>query len=168
MRPTQDVVREALFSMLALEVPNSAFLDLFAGSGSVGLEAWSRGAKFVCWVEEQQTVARTLRENVLAMKVSEKAIYCDDVFRWLKNPLPFEPFDIVYADPPYAGPHSNDGIQEVMQLLAQGNVMAENGVFVAEQRTGKPMPVARGWARIKDRRYGRTRLTLFTRTQTPA
>ena len=67
VRPTQDAVREAVFSMLANILPGSAFLDLFAGSGCVGIEAWSRGAARVLWVERAPAVVRTLRRNVAAL-----------------------------------------------------------------------------------------------------
>jgi 16S rRNA (guanine(966)-N(2))-methyltransferase RsmD len=64
VRPTQDMVRQALFSSFATLVPGSRFLDLFAGSGAVGLEAWSRGAAYVCWVESDPRAFRVLKENV--------------------------------------------------------------------------------------------------------
>lgn len=161
VRPTQDAVREALFSMLATRVANAAFADLFAGSGAVGLEAWSRGARSVCWVEEQPAVARMLADNVRTLCGEQGRIVRDDVFRWLKRPPEGPPFDIVYADPPYGDDTTDDGIEEVMTRLAASGAMAADGLFIAEQRTGRPMPAARGWSRLKDRRYGHTRLTLF-------
>ncbi len=168
VRPTQDAVREALFSMLATRVPGSAFLDLFAGSGAVGLEAWSRGAQSVCWVEEQPAVARLLAANALTLCGAPGHIVRDDVFHWLKRPPGDAPFDLVYADPPYGDADTDDRIEEVMTLLADSGRIASGGLFIAEQRTGRPMPSARGWVRLKDRRYGHTRITLFTRLPGPA
>lgn len=164
VRPTQDAVREALFSILAQRVPNCVFLDLFAGSGSVGLEAWSRGAKAVTWVESHRSVARILSENVATLCNGDGRVVDDDVFRWLKRPGSPPLVDIAYADPPYGDSETDDRIEEVMALLSDSGRMAPEGLFVAEQRAGRPMPKVKGWNRIKDRRYGHTRLTLFTYT----
>jgi 16S rRNA (guanine966-N2)-methyltransferase len=163
VRPTQDAVREALFSMLALRLPGCAFLDLFAGSGAVGIEAWSRGAEEVVWVEAHRGVARGLATNVETLCGGIVTVVTEDVFRWLQRPAP-RAFDLVYADPPYGDRDADDRIGEVMERLAAGGYLAPDGVFVAEQRTGRPMPAGPGWNRIKDRRYGHTRLTLLTRT----
>ena len=172
VRPTQDAVREALFSILGTSVPNSVFIDLFGGSGAVGIEAWSRGAASVTWLEGNRQVARILRENVASMcGESECRVVEDDIFRWLKHPCPAAETaaaTIVFADPPYGDEEEYDRIQEVMELLAASGRMAPGGIFIAEQRAGTPMPSAKGWNRIKDRRYGHTRLTLYSFNGRPA
>ncbi len=163
LRPTQDAVREALFSMLMLEVPQSNFLDLFAGTGSVGIEAWSRGAATVTWVESDRRTTRTLRENVDTLcGPGDHRVVTDDVFRWLERGDRGPSWDLVFADPPYGDATTDDGIEQLLVLLAASGRMAAGGIFVAEQRTGRPMPQAPGWNRIKDRRYGQTRLVMFS------
>jgi len=166
VRPTQDAVREALFSMLAMRVPGCAFLDLFGGSGSVGIEAWSRGAAQVTWVESNRSTFRVLADNVRTLCGEEGTqMVEDDALRWLKRGSECA-MDIVYADPPYGDAERDDGVEALLDALARGNWMAPDGLFVVEQRAGTPMPKARGWSRIKDRRYGHTRLTLFAYTGT--
>jgi 16S rRNA (guanine966-N2)-methyltransferase len=162
VRPTQDAVREALFSILGTKVAGCAFLDLFAGSGAVGIEAWSRGAASVTWVENHRGVARILSDNVATLCGGDGHVVQDDVLRWLARPSEGPAWDIVYADPPYGDAEADDGIEEVLALLLASGRMAPEAIFVAEQRTGRPMPKAPGWNRIKDRRYGHTRLTLFS------
>lgn len=102
VRPTQDRVREALFSIIGAEVVASRFLDLYAGSGVVGLEAWSRGAEFVCWVEVDKGALRGLRESVSGFCDIGAKVVGGDVVKVLKRGLDGEqPFDIIFADPPY-------------------------------------------------------------------
>lgn len=163
VRPTQDMVREALFSILQEVVPGSSFLDLFAGSGSVGIEAWSRGAKSVTWVEGSHKVARSLEENVAALcEANPGRVFVEDVPRWISRPLPeAEKFDIVFADPPYADEGRSDGIEDVIAELSVSGKLSPWAVFVAEQRTGSPLPGAPGWERVKERRYGHSRILIF-------
>lgn len=164
VRPTQDAVREALFSMLMAEVPGARFLDLFAGSGAVGIEAWSRGAAEVTWVESHAGVARVLTANVETLCGGAGRVIREDVLRWIARARPGDaPYGVIYADPPYGDDGHADPIEEVMAALATSPLAAEGTIFVAEQRAGLPMPKAAGWARFKDRRYGHTRLALFVR-----
>lgn len=164
VRPTQDAVREALFSILMAEVPGSRFLDLYAGSGAVGIEAWSRGAAEVTWVESHPGVARVLSANVETLCGAAGTIVREDALRWIARARPeAKPFGVVFADPPYGDETHEDPIEALMTALAASPLAAEGTVFVAEQRAGLPMPKAPGWARIKDRRYGHTRLAIFVR-----
>ena len=168
VRPTQDAVREALFSILMAEVPGARFLDLYAGSGAVGIEAWSRGASEVTWVESHPGVARVLAANVATLCGGAGRIVREDALRWIARARPGDaPYAVIYADPPYGDAEHEDPIEALMAALAASPLAAEGTVFVAEQRAGLPMPKAPGWARIKDRRYGHTRLSIFTRNPLP-
>lgn len=163
VRPTQDAVREAVFSMLMDVVPGSSFLDLFAGSGSIGIEAWSRGAKQVTWVERDPKVARILKENIETLCGAEAAkIIGEDVLTWLARPA-LQPgtIDVVYADPPYATEENPDVIEAVIDRLTASGWLAPRAIFVAEQATGGPYPSPAGWERIRERRYGHTRILIF-------
>ncbi len=161
VRPTQDAVREALFSMLGTRTPGSVFVDLYAGSGSVGVEAWSRGAEAVIWVEQNRRVGRVLRDNVVALCGDTSAqVLIDDVRRWVRRPTVAR-VDLVFADPPYDASADGDDLSGVMAELARSGCLADEALFIAEQRTGTPPPTARGWERIRDRRYGHTRLCLY-------
>ena len=160
VRPTQDRVREALFSMLGERIADAAFLDLFAGAGAVGIEAWSRGAARVCWVERGRRVLPVLRENVAALCAEAGRVVGDDVFRAIKRELPGQPFDIVFADPPYALESAAallDGIAANPGLLASG------GRVVLERDRDGPPSAAGDWTLLKTRAYGSTTLSIYER-----
>ena len=170
LRPTQDAVREALFSMLAAVLPGASFLDLYAGTGAVGLEAWSRGAGSVAWVERAPRSLRVLETN-LAKCFGEAGpppalrVFRADVDAWLRRPpLPPGSVDIVFADPPYAEREGgDDGMSALLAAVRDSGLLAPVSFFVAEQRAGTPPPSCEGFELLRDRRYGRTRLALFRR-----
>ena len=161
VRPTQDRVREALFSMLMEAVPGARFLDLYAGTGAVGLEALSRGAADVTWVEGSPAVARVLSGNVRRIAGGDFAgnVVVSDVARWLKAAGANARFDIVFADPPYADAR-DDGLAGLASRLADGGVVGPGGVFVAEVPVEAAVAAADGWKTLRDRVYGKTRLVV--------
>lgn len=165
VRPTQDRVREALFSILVEAVPGTRFLDLFAGSGAVGLEALSRGAADVRWIEGDRTIARTTAENVKAIAGEgfATAVVTADAERWLRAAPAKTHFDIVFADPPYETAR-NDGLAGLAALLAEKEIVAPGGIFVAEVPIDATVAAAPGWATVRDRVYGKTRLVIRQRT----
>jgi len=160
VRPTQDRVREALFSMLMGVVPGASFLDLYAGSGAVGLEAYSRGAQTVTWVEKDGRHAALLKENLAALAPGVGEVACCEVFRWLKGPGRNRQFDVVFADPPYQVA-LEQGFGDVMGVLAGQGVLRAGGLFVAEMPESKRAEEASGWTLLRDRTYGHTRLAVY-------
>jgi 16S rRNA (guanine966-N2)-methyltransferase len=100
LRPTPARVRETLFNWLQYDIPGSRCLDLYAGSGALGIEAASRGAIFVAQVENNPEVCRTLKENAIKLAASQIKIFQSDVFRFLVEHNA-EPFDIIFLDPPF-------------------------------------------------------------------
>ena len=165
VRPTQDVVRAALFSALGTRVAGCRFLDLFAGSGAVGLDAWSRGARFVCWVEADRRAFGVLQENVLALcgpDAGDRArTVRADALRFLAAGSGGAPYDVAFADPPYDPPERGDWLAALAEALARGATIAPDGLWVME--TGRrcacdPPP---GWALARDRTYGETRLLVL-------
>lgn len=170
LRPTQDAVREALFSMLASVLPGASFLDLYAGTGAVGLEAWSRGAGAVAWVERLPRSLRTLEANLAKCFGAAGAppalrLFRADVGAWLKRPaLPPGSVSIVFADPPYVEREGEpDGMSALLAAVRDSGLLAPVSFFVAEQRAGTPLPACEGFDLLRDRRYGRTQLSLFRR-----
>ena len=134
LRPTQDRVREALFSMLQGEMSGAAFLDLFAGSGAVGLEALSRGAASVTFVEQDARHLTTVRSNVAALERSPSAnghLACEtvraDVYRWLAT-YAGAGFTVGFADPPYA----LGLVPETLSLLLRCGRVKPTSVIVCE------------------------------------
>jgi 16S rRNA (guanine(966)-N(2))-methyltransferase RsmD len=170
VRPTQDRVREALFSILGARVAGASFLDLFAGSGAVGIEAWSRGAARVCWVESGRRVLPGLRQNVALLCGGAGRVVGADVFAALGRGAAGEGFDIVFADPPYGllggrrggGPRGRDLLAA---LLAGGGVLAAGGLVILEQAADEPLPGGAGWDLTDRRVYGDTRLAFFVLRQ---
>lgn len=119
-RPVRDQVKEALFNMLAPRVEGAAFLDLFAGTGSVGIEALSRGAARATFVESHPTAIETIRQNLAIAELSVRArLVQSDVFKWLQRPIR-QAFDFVYVAPPqYSGLWSKavDRLDQTIELL---------------------------------------------------
>lgn len=168
VRPTQDRVREALFSILGSRIEEARFLDLFAGSGIVGLEALSRGAGDVVWVESDRRVFRVLRQNVTALCGTAEGLVLSDAQRFLRRTRPGPPFDIIFADPPYARAEKG-GSETIAALLAateRGRMLAPGGVLIFEQRSARSRQktdprdetLPEGWRLADDRKYGESRL----------
>ena len=165
IRPTQDRVREALFSILQTEIPGSEFLDLFAGSGAVGLEALSRGAKKATFVEANRRHVAVLRENLEGCRVQPAAaeVVAADCYRWLST-YAGSGFTIGFADPPYALGEEK-GYAQVLATLAARGVIREGGLFIAEMTAVQKAEETPGWELLRDRTYGKTRLCVWRRVK---
>ena len=180
VRPTQDRVREALFSMLQNDIRGARFLDLFAGSGSVGLEALSRGAAEVAFVEQAPRSLASLAQNIAMLKVEARCrTIRADVYAWLSaangpngpnalnapnglNAINGLGFDIAYADPPYAV-GAEHGYATVLTRLAEGGFVKPDGLFIAEMASEQAPDNAPAWELCRDRTYGQTRLAIYRR-----
>ena len=166
VRPTQDKVRQALFSSLGPIVDGCRFLDLFAGSGSVGLEAWSRGAAFVCWVEKDPRVAGVLKHNIESLcgegggrpGVPGTLVVKADAIQFVLKSAMDRPFDVIFADPPYGSDREGGWLKKTLQALMSRPMLAPNGFFVAEQGGDEPVAEYGEWHPFKERTYGKTRL----------
>ena len=162
IRPTQDRVREALFSMLQCEMPGAMFLDLFAGTGAVGLEALSRGATRATFVEMNAKHLEILRKNVETFgKSSVSDVVRGDAYKYI-SAYRGEGFDIAFADPPYALGEER-GYESVLQTLAERGVVKPGGLFVAEMTAVQHTGDLSGWEMLRDRTYGKTRICLWRR-----
>ena len=152
-RPTSDRVREGLFSTLGGDLTGRSFLDLYAGSGAVGLEAASRGARPVVLVEREASALTALHANVAALDLPDVHVRADTVARILAEPPPGS-FDVVFLDPPYA-----DRLEGVLSALLTNGWLSSDGLVVAERATrdGTP-PWPPGLETDRSRRYGDTTL----------
>ena len=170
LRPTQDRVREALFSMLAPEMPGADFLDLFAGSGAVGIEALSRGAESATFVERDRRHLAVLAENIAATagrsvpRPPTKTIAAD-AYSWIAA-YSGPGFSIAFADPPYALGEER-GYAQVLATLAKRGVVRQGGLFIAEMTAVQRPEETPGWELLRDRTYGKTRLCVWRRGQSP-
>ena len=158
-RPTSDRVREALFSALESSVGSLhglRFLDLYAGSGAVGLEAASRGAREVTLVEHDRRTASLARDNVSALGLTGVEVVATSVARHLGG-SPSGPFDVVFSDPPYA--LRGAALSADLAALVDRGWLTPGAVVVVERSTRDPLE---GWPRglsgDRSRRYGETTL----------
>jgi 16S rRNA (guanine966-N2)-methyltransferase len=159
-RPTTDRVREALFSSLDAHVrahpggwSDVRVLDLFAGSGAVGLEAMSRGALSATLIERDRRCLEVLRRNVAAVDPQARVISADATV-WRPEG---GPYDLVYVDPPYALP--DDDVRALLASLVAHGALAEGALVVVERSTRSPAPWPEtGWDELRKRDYGDTAL----------
>ena len=166
IRPTQDKVRAALFNSLGEAVVGARVLELFAGSGALGIEAWSRGASLVCWVEADRRVASVLKENVqsLCRDGAPTEIRQLDAMLFLRKGWTGQPFDIILADPPYDRDGRSRWLDHVLLALEEGGMLAAGGLLVFEQGASENVPARAGWELLRDRTYGDTRLLMWRRS----
>lgn len=157
VRPTMDRVKAAIFSSLGEMVINARVLDLFAGTGALGIEAMSRGAESVLFVEEDSQAIAAIEKNLDKAKLSGRVRQAD-VFRFLKNATSSnERFRIIFADPPYEKMKS--GEQYTDKLLSDPglpHLLEPNGLFVLEKRPAENLPDLKLWQLSRQKTYGAT------------
>lgn len=164
-RPVTDMIKEALFSMWQTRIVDTRFLDLFAGSGSMGIEALSRGAKNVVFVEQGRKAVETIRKNLIVCGFScGYEIYQDDVFKRIKmlNEKEYK-FDIIYLDPPFT---VDEIFIPVMEALSDTELLSENGTIAIRTRKEKDLPDRIGkLEKVKLRTYGISAIHFYIENQ---
>ena len=161
-RPTSDLLRQAVFNVLGARIQGARVLDLFAGMGSVGLEALSRGASTATFVEWDRRAVLTLRSNLATLKLMDRArVRAGDVLQALRRlGVAGEAFDCIFLDPPYTG----DLAARCIEILADGALLSDNGALVTQAFHKTPLPDRVGvLRRIWRRRYGESSLALYTK-----
>ena len=156
-RPTADRVKEAMFSIIQFDLPGARVLDLFGGTGQLGIEALSRGASYAVFLDAQDSACRLIRENLQRTKFLESArVNRGDYLEYLSNCR--EKFDIVFLDPPYAEVY----LENALKMLTEIDILQSGGIIVAERPVDKKLPCFfEGFTRSKDYKYGNTLLTLY-------
>lgn len=155
VRPTPDRAKEALFSIIGDRVLDCHFLDLYAGSGAIGIEALSRGAQDAVFVEKYSRIARIISSNLARTGLQERArVVVADVAQALKKMNEeLQRFDIIFADPPYKAKNA----PLILQVIGTKELMARNGLVVWEHASATSLPVDIGkLVSVKDVRYGDT------------
>jgi 16S rRNA (guanine966-N2)-methyltransferase len=150
LRPTPDRVRETLFNWLQHDIAGARCLDLFAGSGALGLEALSRGAKELVFVEQAVAAARGLQEQLTRLGGAGKAQVVEmGAARFLRTPAP--PFDIVFLDPPYG----REALSEYVPMLDCGNWLKVGGlVYLENEKSAGPPALPAHWEMLKSKAAG--------------
>jgi 16S rRNA (guanine(966)-N(2))-methyltransferase RsmD len=160
LRPTPAKVREAIFDILRNHLEGASFLDLYAGSGTVGIEAASRGADRIIFVESVRSRAKAIEEIVEKIGLIGRAyIYCEQADIFLKRAAgSAERFDIIFADPPYA----SDEVDKVLSLIGEYGILDAQGVLLIEHEKKKKIPEKMVSLTLKKQyRYGDTMLALY-------
>ena len=156
-RPTADRVKEALFSIIQYDIPSARILDLFAGTGQLGIEALSRGAVSAIFVDEREEACRLVRENLKRTKLESGAkVIRSDYMQFLKNCR--EKFDIILLDPPYAEVF----LENSLNLITEIDILQSGGIIVTERPADKELPWEfPGYSRSRDYKYGKTLITIY-------
>jgi len=162
-RPTTEQVREALFNVLSAQVQGSKVLDLYAGSGSLGIEALSRGAASVVFVEASASAAATLRENLTSLDldlVSTARIVQRRLEQSIHLLESMGPFSLILVDPPFAMVRDGAAIQ-ALERVAAARVLDPDGMLILEFPSDQPDPSIQGLSLERVRAYGDTRLAFY-------
>ena len=156
-RPTTDRVKEALFSIIQFEIPTAKVLDLFGGTGQLGIEALSRGAGGAVFVDDREDACNLIRENLRHTKLAQDAkVVRADYMDYLKRCK--EKFGIIFLDPPYAEVF----LENALKCITEIDILQSGGIIVTERPLGKELPFEfEGFTRSKDYKYGKTLLTIY-------
>ena len=156
-RPTSERVKEALFSIIQFYIPAAAVLDLFGGTGQLGIEALSRDAAKAVFVDQRADACSLIRENLKRTKLEPLArVVQSDYANFLRNCK--EKFDIIFLDPPYAEVF----LENSLKLITEIDILQTGGIIVAERPVGKELFCDfSGYTRSKDYKYGSTILTIY-------
>ena len=156
-RPTTDRVKEALFSVIQFDIPGANVLDLFGGTGQLGIEALSRGAKQAVFVDESDKACRLIRENLKRTKLEQQgSVLRSDYMSYLARCN--EKFNLIFLDPPYAEVFLENALKRITEI----DILQSGGIIVTERPLGKELFFEfQGYTRSKDYKYGNTLVTLY-------
>jgi len=158
LRPTTDRVRETLFNWLQADLPGARCLDMFAGSGALGFEAASRGAKQVLMLEQSAAACEVLQQNINTLPAPQIDCIQVDALQWL--PIQSQVFDVVFIDPPYA----SQLLAKVCSLLETHSLLVDNALIYVEQSSKQVLPaLPTNWQILKQKKAGQIGYYLLKR-----
>lgn len=160
LRPTSDRVKEAIFDILQDQIRGKKVLDLFAGTGALGIEALSRGARSAVFVEESTRSLAALRKNIKECRLKEQA---EVLAREAQTGIKIletrgESFELIFLDPPYG----RGLARRVLQALSRSSIVSPGTLIVAEHSLSEELDSIPSWQRVDLRRYGRTQVSFFS------
>ena len=158
-RPTTDKVKESLFNIIQFDIEGRRVLDLFGGTGQLGIECLSRGAASCTFVDIRKEAAALIRENVALCGFQDRSrVVQGDYLAFLTGCR--EKFDLVFLDPPYGA----GMLEKALEAIAKIDIMTENGIIVCESAAESALPeLAAPYAKGRDYRYGKIKITLYHR-----
>ncbi len=160
-RPTADRVKEALFSVINFDIPGMDVLDLFGGTGQLGIEALSRGANHAVFVDAGEAACKLIRENLKRTKLEAQArVVRSDYLSFLRGCK--QKFGIIFLDPPYAEVF----LENALNCITEIDILQSGGIIVTERPLDKPLLLEfEGYSRSKDYKYGKTLITIYRKDQ---
>ena len=160
-RPTADRVKEALFSIIQFDIVGATVLDLFGGTGQLGIEALSRGAEHAVFVDASERACNLIRENLRRTGFAGQAtVVCCDYLTFLSRNN--RVFRIIFLDPPYAETYLENALERITEI----DILQSNGIIVTERPLGKDIQSDfHGLTRSRDYKYGKTLLTFYRKTK---
>ena len=156
-RPTADRVKEAIFNIIQFDIPTASVLDLFGGTGQLGIEALSRGADSAVFVDAREESCKLIRENLKRTKLDQDGkVIRSDYMDYLNRCR--DKFQIIFLDPPYAEVFLENALKRITEI----DILESNGIIVTERPVGKELPWEQdGYTRSRDYKYGNTILTIY-------
>ena len=156
-RPTADRVKEAIFSIIQFDIPTASVLDLFGGTGQLGIEALSRGANRAVFIDEREDACKLIKENLKRTKLEAYGrVIRSDYMSYLKSCK--DKFDIILLDPPYAEVY----LENSLKMITEIDILQSGGIIVTERPLGKDLPWGfLGFERSRDYKYGKTLITIY-------
>ena len=157
IRPTTGMVKEALFNIIQFDVEGRRVLDLFAGTGQLGIEALSRGAASCDFVDSSKSAHQLVRDNLAASGVAGGRVFQSDAVSFLGRS---ERYDLIFFDPPY----ELSNLDGIIAKIVQFDILSQNGIMVCETKTETALPeVETPYQKGREYRYGKVKITLYTR-----
>lgn len=157
VRPTADKVKESIFSMIAAYLEDAAVVDLFSGTGNLGLEALSRGAKCCYFGDKSRESMELTRRNIGLCRQEDRAVTIIGDYEYVLRKIP-EKADLIFLDPPY----KQDLIQECFRHISRLSLLSGEGIIVAEHGADEPLEdKISGFAKIKEKTYGTTVISIY-------
>lgn len=157
IRPTSDKVKESIFNIIQYDVEGRNALDLFAGTGQLGIEALSRGAASVTFVDESASAIRLVKENLKRTGLPGGKTVLGDALEFLKRP---GKFDLIFIDPPYDSDLMNKSLQKIFEF----DKLNENGIIICESKKDLVMPEPpHPYKMLREYRYGKVKVTVYIR-----
>ena len=158
VRPTTDQVKEAMFNIVQFHVEGARVLDLFAGTGQLGIEALSRGAESCTFVDSSRDSVRLVEENLRRCGLTARVLQCDSL-SFLRTG---EQFDLILLDPPYGLGLDAQAVEGIKEF----DILSKGGIMICETRSDVPLPeIEAEYGAIRTYRYGKIKLTVVTRSE---
>ena len=158
-RPTTDRVKEGLFNIIQFDIEGRRALDLFAGTGQLGIECLSRGAAHCDFVDAAPAAMKVIRDNVSACRMEDRAAFYQKDFAAFLRTVRGR-YDLIFLDPPYA----SGNLERALEIITGIDIVSGNGIMICETPADHVLPDLPGFEKSGDYRYGKIKLTLYRRS----